>query len=123
MIPAAKIAALSSGEFVGIVTDNPDQKIQLKVFHSEIQIDHAAIKVEEEAYKPIPVIEQVTKEDVQENYKKIKREIDELIGKELTLINARQVLEETARQPPEETKKEEEKTMEDDQVQDQVMFM
>lgn len=82
-VPAAKIAALSSGEFVGIVADNPDQKIQLKVFNSEIQNDHAAIKAEEEAYKPIPVIEQVTDEYVQENYKKIKREIDEMIGKEL----------------------------------------
>jgi hypothetical protein len=27
-IPASKIAALSSGEFVGMVADNPEQKIQ-----------------------------------------------------------------------------------------------
>lgn len=35
-IPASKIAGLSSGEFVGMVADNPDNKIDLKVFHSEI---------------------------------------------------------------------------------------
>lgn len=42
-IPASKISSLSSGEFVGIVADNPDCKIKLKVFHSEIQNDHEAI--------------------------------------------------------------------------------
>src|ERR1700749_4380366 len=31
-IPASKIATLSSGEFVGLVADNPDNKISLKVF-------------------------------------------------------------------------------------------
>jgi len=62
-IPAAKIAALSSGEFVGIVADNPDCKIQLKVFHSEIQNDHEAIKAEEDCYKPIPIITKVTEEE------------------------------------------------------------
>lgn len=120
-IPASKIATLSSGEFVGIVADTPEQRIKLKMFHCEIQNDHAAIKAEEDAYRPIPVIEQVTDEDVQENYKKIKREVEELIGKELALINARQVLEEAAEQQPEE--KEEEKPAGNDQTQDQAMSM
>ena len=35
-IPASKIAALSSGEFVGLVADNPDEKIKLKMFNAEI---------------------------------------------------------------------------------------
>jgi hypothetical protein len=35
-IPQSKISSLSSGEFVGMVADNPDQKIRLKVFHCEI---------------------------------------------------------------------------------------
>jgi hypothetical protein len=34
-IPASRIATLSSGEFVGVVADNPEQKIKLKMFHSE----------------------------------------------------------------------------------------
>ena len=49
-IPASKIASLSSGEFVGMVADNPEQKIQLKLFHSEIQNDHETIAMEEAAY-------------------------------------------------------------------------
>jgi hypothetical protein len=87
-IPASKIAALSSGEFVGIVADNPDQKIKLKMFHSEIQNDHAAIKAEEENYKSITVNAK-TEEEIQENYKQIKRDIDGLFYKELKKIDAR----------------------------------
>ncbi len=105
-IPASKIAAMSSGEFVGIVADNPDCKIQLKVFHSEIQNDHAAIGHEEANYQPIPVIEYVTPEDVEENYKKIKEEIRQLIKDEMEKLTARQPIEE---KPAETGDKEEEK--------------
>jgi len=35
-IPQSKIAGLSSGEFVGMVADDPTQKIKLKTFHCEI---------------------------------------------------------------------------------------
>ncbi|WP_304066847.1 conjugal transfer protein MobC [Pedobacter glucosidilyticus] len=99
-IPAAKIAALSSGEFVGIVADNPDCKIQLKVFHSEIQNDHAAIKKEEEHYKPIPVIEKVSTTDVIENYKRVKQEVEDLINAELLLLDAKNKLSEPGEIPP-----------------------
>ena len=35
-IPASRIASLSSGEFVGMVADDPHEKIKLKMFHAEI---------------------------------------------------------------------------------------
>ncbi|RLJ77382.1 conjugal transfer protein MobC [Pedobacter alluvionis] len=89
-IPASKIASLSSGEFVGIVADTPDQKIKLKMFHAEIQNDHEAIAEEEKAYKPIPIIERVTYGDIIENYIQIKKDIDELFEIELEKILARQ---------------------------------
>lgn len=89
-IPASKIASLSSGEFVGIVADNPEAKIKLKVFHSEIQNDHKAIKTEEDKYKPIPLVAHVTEEDVKENYIKIKQDIEELLAKELGLIGKKE---------------------------------
>lgn len=85
-IPASKIASLSSGEFVGIVADNPEQKIALKMFHSAIQNDHDALKREEENYKPIPRIANVTPEDVEENYSRIKREVAELVNAGLDKI-------------------------------------
>jgi len=87
-IPAAKIARLSSGEFVGLIADNPEEPIKLKMFHSAIQNDHAAIAKEEAAYKPFPVIKGVTAEDVQENYRKIKAEVSELVASELAKLEA-----------------------------------
>lgn len=65
-IPASKIAALSSGEFVGTVSDDPDQKIELKVFHSEILNDHSAIHEEESQYKSIPAIRKVSHYDIEQ---------------------------------------------------------
>lgn len=87
-IPASKISSLSSGEFVGIVADNPNCKIKLKVFHSEIQNDHSAIKAEEDKYKPIPIIATVSDLDIQENYKRIKEDIENIFKNQLPKIEA-----------------------------------
>jgi len=78
-IPPARIATLSSGEFVGTVADDPNQKIELKVFHADIKNDHAAIHREETAYKPIPKIRTITPYEVQENYYRIKKDIDTIV--------------------------------------------
>jgi hypothetical protein len=45
-IPQSKISTLSSGEFVGMLADNPDQEIELKTFCCEIINDHARLKAE-----------------------------------------------------------------------------
>lgn len=82
-IPASKIASLSSGQFVGMVADNPDQKIELKMFHGEIINDHAGIKAEEDGYVPLPTIREVSLEDIEANYKKIRADIQELITREI----------------------------------------
>ncbi len=82
-VPASKIAALSSGEFVGMVADTPDQKITLKAFHCEIQNDHQALKREEDGYKPIPVISKVEQELVIKNYNLIRKEIKNIIEAEI----------------------------------------
>ena len=88
-VPASKIAGLSSGEFVGFVADNPEQKIALKMFHSEIQNDHSAIAAEEKSYVDIPVIARVSKEELTENYDKIKRQVAKLVEMEFKRISAR----------------------------------
>ena len=77
-IPPSKIATLSSGEFVGTVSDDPDQKIDLKVFHAEIINDHEAIKVEENAYRKIPGVRKITPQEIQDNYYKIKQDIKDI---------------------------------------------
>jgi hypothetical protein len=54
--PASKIAALCSGEFVGMVADDPYQKTKLKSFHCEILNDESALQFEEKHFKELPQI-------------------------------------------------------------------
>ncbi|WP_293906050.1 conjugal transfer protein MobC [Sphingobacterium sp. UBA5670] len=82
-VPASKIASLSSGEFVGMVADTPDQKIALKAFHCEIQNDHEELKREEDGYKPIPIISKVEQELVIKIYSMIREEIKNIIDIEI----------------------------------------
>lgn len=92
-VPSSRISALSSGEFVGMVADTPDQKIQLKAFHSEIQNDFDAIGCEEKAYRDIPVIRQVDQAMVQRNYLQIKQDVQELAQLEIQRLLADPALE------------------------------
>lgn len=85
-IPPSKISSLSSGEFVGMVADNPDCKIEQKIFHNAIQNDHRALKREEENFKPIPMVRQVTNAMVQKNYVQIRQEIEGLVNAEMERI-------------------------------------
>jgi len=78
-IPASKIAGLSSGEFVGMVADDPTNKIELKTFHCAIQNDHEALKLEEQNYKQIPTPNEVSHEKIHSNYQRIKEEIKQLV--------------------------------------------
>ncbi|MBN9294277.1 MAG: YWFCY domain-containing protein [Flavobacteriia bacterium] len=82
-IPPSKIAGLSSGEFVGMVADDPTQKIAQKVFHCEIINDHEALKAEEDAYKPIPEVRSVTNAMVQRNFMQIRQDIQDIISSEM----------------------------------------
>lgn len=87
-IPASRISTLSSGEFVGSVADNPNEKIELKNFHCEIINDHDAIKAEEDAYVPIPKVREVSQEQIDENYMQIKEEVAMIIETEMDRIYA-----------------------------------
>lgn len=82
-IPSSKIAALSSGEFVGHVADNPDEKIKLKMFHAEIINDAEKLNEEISRYKDIPVLSNVTQQQVMDNYYQVKMEVKRLIGEEV----------------------------------------
>ncbi|MDQ0107451.1 type IV secretory pathway TraG/TraD family ATPase VirD4 [Chitinophaga terrae (ex Kim and Jung 2007)] len=73
-IPASRISQLSSGEFVGIVADNPDQRIEQKMFHGEIVTDFDKIKREELEYDALPIVGETTQQEVHKNYLNIKRQ-------------------------------------------------
>jgi len=82
-IPASKIAALSSGEFVGMVADDPHEKIKLKMFNAEIMNDADKLNEEVSKYKEIPVVSNVTQQQVMDNYYQVKMEVKRLIGEEV----------------------------------------
>jgi hypothetical protein len=82
-VPASKISSLSSGEFVGITADNPDCKIELKTFHSEIINDHDALKKEQDAYQEIAPIRKIDNTIIQRNYLQVKQDIQDIINSEM----------------------------------------
>jgi hypothetical protein len=87
-VPASKIAALSSGEFVGMVADDPLEKIKLKMFHSEIINDHEKLNAEVSSYRDIPAVSNVTQQQVLDNYYQVKMDIKRLIGEEVGRLKA-----------------------------------
>ncbi len=87
-IPASRISTLSSGEFVGIAADNPDQKIDLKAFHCQILNDHQALAREEAAYHPLPEVRRIDDIHVQDNFLKIKDEVQDIVDYEIDRILA-----------------------------------
>jgi hypothetical protein len=82
-IPQSKISSLSSGEFVGMVADNPDQKIELKTFCAEILNDHTAIAQEQKAYKDLPSLSNVSQKEILNNYLQIKKDVQNILQNEM----------------------------------------
>jgi hypothetical protein len=82
-IPVNKISSLSSGEFVGMVADNPDQKIELKAFCAEIINDHEALNQEQERYKELPVFSNVEQNDVLKSYLQVKKDVAMIVRTEI----------------------------------------
>lgn len=92
-VPASKISSLSSGQFVGVVGDNPDEKISLKMFHSEIVNDSLAMNREMADFKPIPQVYDISEQEIMDNYFQIKYDVRSILDKELTkLIRIKQGL-------------------------------
>jgi len=87
-IPAAKISGLSSGEFVGMVADDPQNKIKLKTFHCEIINDHEALRREDASFKDLPAFSKVKPEAVKGNYHRIKADVQELARAEMERLLA-----------------------------------
>ena len=85
-IPASKIASLSAGEFVGMVSDDPDCPIQLKAFHNRIINDHKSLKTEHESYKPLPKVRNINSQMIQICYEEIKKDISTVVTTEFEKV-------------------------------------
>lgn len=96
LIPASKISNLTQGMFVGAVSDNFDERIEQKIFHAEIVVDSAKVSAEMKQYKEIPVIAEfkdndgndILKETIDGNYRRVKQEIIALVESETERIQA-----------------------------------
>lgn len=94
LIPASKISNLTQGMFVGAVSDNFDERIEQKIFHAEIVVDSAKVSAEMKAYKKIPVIAEfadsdgndILRETIDSNYRRVKQEIIALVESETERI-------------------------------------
>lgn len=87
-IPQSTISGLSAGEVVGVVADNPDQRINRKMFHAQLQHDFTALKKEESGYKPLPD-KQEDERPIGETFLRIKRELKVIVEDEMArIVNA-----------------------------------
>ncbi len=94
LIPASKISALTQGVFVGAVSDNFEERIDQKIFHAEIVVDNQKVAEDTKRYQSIPQIatfkdnqgNENMKEDIEANYKQIKKDVIKIITDELDRI-------------------------------------
>lgn len=80
---AATIAGLSSGEFVGMVADDPGNEIELKAFHARLkreQADGVGVRA------VLPVLRKKADEAATEAFARVKKDIQELAQKELMVL-------------------------------------
>jgi hypothetical protein len=73
-LPTSKIATLSSGEFVGITADSPDQPLVLKAFHCQVKLENEPPMPN----TPMP-IKKVTKEVIDKTFQQIQEEVKRLV--------------------------------------------
>jgi hypothetical protein len=81
-ISPAVIATLSSGEFVGVVADDPARKVERKRFHAEI-IKEETVST---GMEKLPIVREVTDKEVDENFEQVKKDINELVELEMKRI-------------------------------------
>jgi YWFCY protein/TraM recognition site of TraD and TraG len=89
VMSVATIATLSSGEFVGIVADDPDKKLPLKAFHASlVKEDLPRTSGDSPPLQPLPVIRLLNAAAIEANFHLIKKEAADLVDQELARILA-----------------------------------
>jgi hypothetical protein len=77
-VPASTISNLSSGEFVGIVADDPSQPIALKAFHGRIINDPDAAARERYSLAPLPEVRTVDEATITANHQQIPKDVRDI---------------------------------------------
>jgi hypothetical protein len=84
-IPPSTISSLSSGEFVGFVADNPDERIDLKGFHSQFT-NTENLFAGNNYQSELPTVRKVDLSIVQHNYRQIKQDVERIAESEINRI-------------------------------------
>lgn len=78
-IPASTISSLSSGEFVGITADNPNQIIELKAHHCRIVNNVEELAKEKASFKPLIEVPQANDPlEIQRTFFQIKQDVQDI---------------------------------------------
>lgn len=79
------VSNLSSGEFVGIISDDPSQPIELKAFHSRRKMEWSAVDKEKASYLPLPK-KKVSPPIINANYEQIKQDVDDFVESVMEMV-------------------------------------
>ncbi|MGZ3959260.1 MAG: conjugal transfer protein TraG, partial [Flavisolibacter sp.] len=85
-IPPATIASLSSGTFVGMVADQPEEPIRLKMFHAQIENDTRKLEGEARSFTDIPRLAAVSQQEVMEHFYQVKLDIKKMVMEEVASL-------------------------------------
>jgi hypothetical protein len=77
-VPIATISSLSSGEFVGVMADDPAQRMELKAFHAEIINDPEALEREQRSFLDLPKVRDVDEDVIKKNFMKVKQDVRDI---------------------------------------------
>jgi hypothetical protein len=83
----ATIAGLSAGEFVGVLSDDPNNSMELKVFNAKILREEAP---KEPPVDELPLVREVDEAEVRAHFQRIKEDIKDLVTEEYDRITAEQ---------------------------------
>ncbi|MES1250205.1 MAG: TraM recognition domain-containing protein [Chitinophaga rupis] len=79
----ATIATLSSGEFVGIVADDPGKEMELKAFHARLVRDPKDMA---SSLPPLPIVREINEATIRENFARVRQDILTLVETEISYI-------------------------------------
>jgi hypothetical protein len=81
-VTPATLAQLSSGEFIGVIADDPDVRVEQKGFHASFTKRQA----DDAGQVSLPLVATVTKETLRENFARISGEVEEIVRSEMKRI-------------------------------------
>lgn len=70
-----------------VMANDLQEKIKLKTFHCEIINDNEALNWEQKSFKELPLVRHINQAAINENYFRIKKEVEELIEHEIEVLS------------------------------------